>query len=162
MYVQPMGRDVIFLSVSQRLYPREQYGYECYHGDSRGNTCPDSGCHSGAYPGAGICRDPCPHGIPHSGAHPGAGICRDPCPYGISHGSPEAAETPEPASTPEAQGEELQNTITEEAAPVSDSGGEESLNASQGLSLSTRRKQRRKKPALPGCPDPGSRSIPSP
>ena len=51
--------------------------------------------------------------------------------------APEVTETPEAVSTPGVQTDSLQNSITDAAAPVSGSGGDETLNEAQGLSLST-------------------------
>lgn len=137
MYVQPMGRDVIFY-----LYPSDFTQGNSTDMNATMVTAVETPVPTPAATAAPT-QEPEAAATPVPTASPTAAPTQEPesaatpAPAASPTAVPEAAETPEPASTPEAQEEELQNTITEEAVPVSDSGGEESLNASQGLSLST-------------------------
>ncbi len=117
MYVQPMGRDVIFY-----LYPSDFAAGNSTDMNASmvtaasGTEAQDSG-------GGTAAVTPAPTRTSEVTAAPTE--------------APEVTETPEAVSTPGVQTDSLQNSITDAAAPVSGSGGDETLNEAQGLSLST-------------------------
>lgn len=123
MYVQPMGRDVVFY-----LYPSDFTAGNATDMNATMVTS-DSGAENQNYGGGAATVTPTEAAVSTPTPTP----------------TPEATATPEAMETPEAEAESgqddrtgsLQNSITEEAAPVSGDGGDETLNDAQGLSLST-------------------------
>lgn len=125
MYVQPMGRDVIFY-----LYPSDF---------TAGNSTDLNATMVTAASGTDVQNDE--EGA--EAANPAPTAAAEPAQTAEDAGTPaptaapESTETPAATPTPQNQAEELQNSITEAAAPESESSGDETLDKAQGLSLST-------------------------
>ena len=123
MYVEPMGRDVIFY-----LYPSDF---------TAGNTTDmtatmvtaASGTDAQINTGGQTSATPTPTAAAEATPTPEA--TETPTP------TPEATEEATATPTPGVQSNSLQNSITEAATPAADSAGEDTLNDAQGLSLST-------------------------
>lgn len=127
MYVSPMGRDVIFY-----LYPSDF---------TAGNTTDmnatmvttAAGTDAQTNTGGQASTTPAPADAAETTPTPAPEATATPTP------APEATEETETEATPTpgVQSDSLQNSITEAAAPATDSAGEDTLNDAQGLSLST-------------------------
>lgn len=125
MYVQPMGRDVIFY-----LYPSD---FTAGNSTDLNATMVTAASGTDVQNNEEAAETEAP--APTAAAEPAqtAEDAGTPAPTA----APESTETPAATPTPQNQTEELQNSITEAADPVSESSGDETLNKAQGLSLST-------------------------